>query len=113
MKQAILMIVFLLQLVSPVLSQTTNSVSDSDRIARLESQVKELQERNKKAESELEDAADKFSLMVLYMFFCGLWAGLSGRSFWLWFFLGIFNVFTLVALLFLSGQDWKKRRAMP
>jgi|tagenome__1003787_1003787.scaffolds.fasta_scaffold20851799_2 hypothetical protein len=44
---------------------------------------------------------------------CALWAQQTGRNAWLWFFLGlIFNVITLVVLLYKNSQD-RQRRVPP
>ena len=46
--------------------------------------------------------------LVLFLFgvFCALWAQNTGRSAWLWFFLGLFgSVITVIVLLYKNSND--------
>jgi hypothetical protein len=57
--------------------------------------------------------ADGDAVMVLFLFgaFCALWAQNTGRSAWLWFFLGMFfNVITIFFLLTKNSNDNFERR---
>jgi hypothetical protein len=113
MKWSMLIILLVCPLGVSGLARAHDPSSDSARIAALEEQVRTLQVQVRQAKDDVSDSADKLSLMVLYMFFCGLWAHLAGRNFWLWFFLGFFNVLTLIALLLLAGRDWRRKLQAP
>ena len=57
--------------------------------------------------------ADGDAIVVLFLFgaFCALWAQNTGRSAWLWFFLGMFfNVITIFFLLTKNSNDNFERR---
>jgi protein-S-isoprenylcysteine O-methyltransferase Ste14 len=67
------------------------------RVARLESQVQEQQNRAGSA---------MFLVLILFGAFCALWAQNTGRSSWLWFFCGVaFNVVTVIVLLINNAAD--------
>jgi hypothetical protein len=110
MKRSVLTVLLLLFIAATAFAQAPTPAVDAERIAKLERQVQELQSKVDETKVEMGDLADKFSLTILYMFFCGTWAASTGRNFWLWWFLGIFNVFTLFLLLWKVGQDWKRER---
>ncbi len=77
---------------------------------RLEARIKALEDRVAREESTLRDNGSDGAVVFLYGAFCALWAKNTGRSAWLWFFMGIiFNVFTVVVLLYKNGQDPKRR----
>ena len=81
----------------PALSQSEDVSELSSRIAELEHKV----DRQGSEISRVEEIA-KNTAPVIFLFgaFCALWAQNTGRSAWLWFFMGaIFNVFAVVALL--------------
>ena len=67
-----------------------------------------LEERVTSLEAELNDVASAGGVVFLFGAFCALWAQGSGRSAWLWFFLGVvFNVITVLVLLAKSSGDRK------
>ncbi len=75
------------------------------RVPPLESEVSHLDHDVKKA-------GDAGFVFFLFGAFCALWAQNSGRSAWLWFFLGLFfSVFTVLFLLTKNSNDnFEKRR---
>ena len=88
-----------------------------NRISRetrdLESDVRSVRdqlhalERDRRRESRNESGLALFMVGV----FCALWAQNTGRSAWLWFFLGLFfNVVTLLVLLAKNSNDNAERR---
>ena len=48
-------------------------------------------------------AGDQALVLFLFGAFCALWAQNTGRSGWLWFFLGVF--FSIIAVLVLLGKN--------
>ena len=71
-------------------------------------QLQRLEERVTSLEAGLNDVASGGGMVFLFGAFCALWAQGSGRSAWLWFFLGVFfNVITVVVLLAKSSGDRK------
>ena len=50
-------------------------------------------------------------LVFLFGVFCALWAQNTGRSAWLWFFLGLFfSLITVIVLLSKNSDDLARRR---
>lgn len=71
----------------------------------LESRVTALETRVRELAREV-DQLPVGMILFLTGAFCALWAQNTGRSAWLWFFLGLFfNVFTLVAVLVKNGRE--------
>ena len=76
--------------------------SEDQRLTDLDVRVSKVERRVRQLSSQA---------LVLFLFgvVCALWAQNSGRSSWLWFFLGLFfSVFTVLVLLFLNAQDRQK-----
>ena len=64
-----------------------------------------LESRVSKLERELNDKSGGVALF-LFGAFCALWAQNTGRSAWLWFFLGLFfNVISVLVLLYKNSTD--------
>jgi hypothetical protein len=75
-----------------------------ERIAALEHRVADL-------EQSLAHKSSVAFVLFLYGVFCALWAQNTGRSAWLWFFLGLlFSVITVIVLLAKNSDDRKRRR---
>lgn len=72
-----------------------------DRVRALEDEVSELR-------WEMRDLADDSfdgAVLILFGAFCSLWAQRTGRSAWLWFFLGLFfNIVTVIVLLYKNSR---------
>jgi cell division protein FtsW (lipid II flippase) len=78
---------------------TALAQSEPQRVARLEGRVSTLEEK-------IRDAGDAGLVLFLFGVFCALWAQNSGRSAWLWFFLGLlFSVITVLVLLSKNASD--------
>ena len=77
---------------------------ENDRITRLEQKVDAI-------DHEARDAGGAGLALILFGAFCALWAQNTGRSAWLWFFLGFaFNVITIFFLLTKNSSDNFERR---
>ena len=77
---------------------------------RLESKLNSLDSRVQRLESKIGEAAGEGAVLFLYGVFCALWAKNSGRSAWLWFFLGLFfSVITVIVLLVKNAEDARRR----
>ncbi len=69
------------------------------RLERLESQIQQLDHR-------IEGAGFTGGVCFLFGAFCALWAQNTGRSGWLWFFMGLlFTIITVCVLLYKNSQD--------
>lgn len=78
--------------------------ANDGKIDRLEQQVQELERKVDKA------TAFGSSVPFLFGVFCALWAQNTGRSAWLWFFLGLFfSVITVIVLLVKNSGDIRER----
>jgi hypothetical protein len=74
------------------------------RIAALEMRINNLP-------TPIQTHGDNGALVFLFGVFCALWAQNSGRSAWLWFFLGLFfSVITVIVLLSKNSNDLAWRR---
>jgi hypothetical protein len=78
---------------------------------KIEERVKALENRVSQLESAVEHKAGIGGIVFLYGTFCALWAQNTGRSAWLWFFLGLlFSVITVIVLLVKNADDRKRQR---
>jgi hypothetical protein len=65
-----------------------------------------LEERIQALETQVDRMATTGGLLFLYGVFCALWAQRTGRSAWVWFFLGLFfGPLTAVMLLYKNSRD--------
>jgi hypothetical protein len=79
-------------------------------VARLEARIKALEDRVAREESTIRDNSSDGAVVFLYGAFCALWAKNTGRSAWLWFFMGLlFSVITVIVLLAKNAEDQKRR----
>ena len=90
-----------------LLSGTALAQAEPLRVTQLESRVSTLEQK-------ILRVGNQGLVLFLFGAFCALWAQNSGRSGWLWFFLGLF--FSVIAVLVLlaknSGDvDWRRRAA--
>ena len=77
--------------------------TDTQRITNLDYRVLNLEHR-------VSNAASGGAAVVLFGAFCALWAQNTGRSAWLWFFLGLlFSVVTVLVLLYKNSKDKAQR----
>ncbi len=94
MNRFFLFLVLALGLSGPLLAQ-----SESQRVARLEDRVSTLEQK-------ILGLGDEGLVLFLFGAFCALWAKNTGRSAWLWFFLGLFfSVITVLVLLSKNAGD--------
>jgi hypothetical protein len=71
-------------------------------------QQESLESRVSKVERQVNDRSAGIALF-LFGAFCALWAQNTGRSAWLWFFLGLlFSIFAVIVLLAKNSSDRKK-----
>jgi drug/metabolite transporter (DMT)-like permease len=80
-------------------SSTSGTQAYANEVTQLKTRFSQLERRVDK----LDDTA-----LVLFLFgvFCALWAQNTGRSAWLWFFLGLFgSVITVIVLLNKNSND--------
>lgn len=75
------------------------------------SRMSQLEERVSKLDHDVKNAATTGSVLILFGTFCALWAQNTGRSAWLWFFLGgCFSVITVFFLLTKNSNDNFEKR---
>ena len=75
------------------------------RISQLESRIDELERKTRPNNIEMGGS------VFLFGAFCALWAQNTGRSSWLWFFLGLFfSVITIFFLLTKNANDIGRRQ---
>lgn len=103
MKTVFIILFFaLVSLIAPQIA-----VSQSDGIKTLQSRVSQLERRQNKQQTKIEQIEDIAKngapLAFLFAVFCALWAQNTGRNSWLWFFLGLF--FSLVTVLFVLAKN--------
>ena len=81
------------------LTAGASAQQDANRLSNLESRVSEI-------ERKVSSASQVSAVIFLFGAFCALWAQNTGRSAWLWFFLGLFfSVITVLVLLSKNSQD--------
>jgi hypothetical protein len=86
-----------------VMSPHAAAQTETQRITNLEYRVSNVEHR-------ASNAASGGAAVVLFGAFCALWAQNSGRSAWLWFFLGLlFSVITVLVLLYKNSNDKRVR----
>ena len=74
-------------------------------------QISSIEHRVGKLEGKARQASAAGAGAFLFGAFCALWAQNTGRSAWLWFFLGLlFSVIAVLVLLFKNSEDIDKRR---
>ena len=95
--------IILLCLVLFISANSAKSQDENARIDQLEHQVSNLK-------NDIKDVSSVGITLFLFGAFCALWAQNSGRSAWLWFFLGVFfHIITVIALLIKNSSDQKPR----
>jgi len=88
------------------LSPALHAQARPERVGQLENRVTTLEQKIAKLGS------DQGPTLILFAAFCALWAQNTGRSGWLWFFLGLlFSFITILVLLWKNSQDIDRRRA--
>ncbi len=79
----------------------------------IDARIQALERRIAQEESSIQALRGNGSdgaVVFLYGVFCALWAQNTGRSAWLWFFMGmIFSVITVIVLLYKNSEDRKRR----
>jgi hypothetical protein len=94
---------------SVVITLAPSFVSADDKA---EERVKALEHRVVQLESSITQTSGIGAFPFLYGAFCALWAQNTGRSAWLWFFLGLFfSVITAVFLLAKNSDDSKRLKS--
>ena len=76
------------------------------RIVQLEQRLSEVE---RKASASPDRRANAGIVVILFGAFCALWAQNTGRSAWLWFFLGL--LFSVVAVFFVLMKNANDRFA--
>lgn len=95
-----------LLLIAALVAALTPAVASAQE--KSEERVKALENRVSQLESTVKDKAGAGGIIFLYGVFCALWAQNTGRSAWLWFFLGLlFSVITVIVLLVKNANDRK------
>ena len=96
--------IYLLLMFAVLLSGTAFAQSEPQRVSQLEHRVSMLEQK-------IRQVGDQGLVLFLFGAFCALWAQNSGRSGWLWFFLGLFfSVITVLVLLAKNSGDIDRRR---
>jgi len=86
-----------------VMSRPAAAQPETQRITNLEYRVSHVEHR-------ASNTASGGAAVVLFGAFCALWAQNTGRSAWLWFFLGLlFSVITVLVLLYKNSNDQSQR----
>jgi hypothetical protein len=99
---ASVLLLFLLPIFVP------NAVQADERTDR---RIAELERRINRLPTPIQTHGDNGALFFLFGVFCALWAQNTGRSAWLWFFLGLFfSVITVIVLLSKNSNDLARRR---
>ena len=79
--------------------------------AQTDRRIAELERRINHLPTPIQTHGDNGALLFLFGVFCALWAQNTGRSAWLWFFLGLFfSVITVIVLLIKNSEDLARRR---
>jgi len=87
------------------------SAQVESQLPQIESRVSALESRMSRLESRVRTATTAGAVAFLFGAFCALWAQNSGRSGWLWFFLGLlFSVITVLFLLAKNSSDVDRTR---
>lgn len=92
------MLLFVVVLIGSALAQ-----SEPLRVNQLEHRVSSLEQKTRQV-------ADQSLVLILFGAFCALWAQNTGRSAWLWFFLGlVFSFITVFVVLWKNSGDIDRR----
>ncbi len=87
---------------------SAQSQPQTQRVTQLEDRVNTLEGRIAKLGN------DQGLALILFAVVCALWAQNTGRSGWLWFFLGLFfSIITVLVLLWKNSRDIDRRRRGP
>ena len=99
--------IYLMLMFAVLVSGTAFAQSEPQRVSQLENRVSTLEQK-------IRQVGDQGLVLFLFGAFCALWAQNSGRSAWLWFFLGLFfSVITVLVLLWKNSDDIERRRLDP
>lgn len=79
------------------------SAQVDSRLPQIESRISAVESRLSRLESKMPTAGAGGAICFLFAAFCALWAQNTGRSGWLWFFLGLF--FNFIAVLVLLAKN--------
>ena len=100
-------LLFLFAMFTLVFSATVAAQTESQRVTLLESRVSAL-------EGKVQQVGDAGLVLFLFGAVCALWAQNTGRSAWLWFFLGLFfSIVTVLVLLVKNSEDIDRRNNPP
>ena len=104
-------VVFLFLIQSATLhaqGQSPNDGATYQRLMEMEQRIGTLQYQVGDLQQRLSSQTDSGGGVLLFLFgvFCALWAQNTGRSAWLWFFVGfLFNVLAVIVLLMKNSND--------
>ena len=103
---------FLLLLILPICSTPAFAAGEQSEVkpvSQLETRVANLENRVSGLDSDLKrtvkDVGPGGFVLFLFGAFCALWAQNTGRSAWLWFFLGVFLNFIAVLILLEKNSE--------
>ena len=92
-----------------LLSLSASALLSQEDASTAETSVYEAEQQRDSRDSTRNDAAGGCGLSMLFGAFCALWAQNTRRSALLWFILGgLFNVITVLVLLYKNSQDLKR-----
>jgi hypothetical protein len=101
----------LIALLVGALAPAIAAAEDKAEQRTAEERIQALEQRVAQLESSIEHKSSVAFAAFLYGVFCALWAQNTGRSAWLWFFLGLlFSVITVIVLLVKTSNDRKRLR---
>ena len=83
------------------LSLVCYAPADTDQQAR--NDISQINHRLNNLERDINNIGSGGGILFLFGAFCALWAQNTGRSAWLWFFLGLF--FSIIAVLVLLSKN--------
>ncbi len=106
MKAALIMAVGWMVLSCLLATAASAQPANDSSVQQLDGRVDQLELQVNRLRNELRENVSTGGLAVLFGAFCALWAQNTGRSPWLWFFLGLFfSVFTVLVLLYKNSTD--------
>ena len=98
--------IFLTALCCFLINAEAQAQLQNNEVAPLQRRVQELESKVARFDKKVQNAAESGVLLFFCGTFCALWAQNTGRSAWLWFFLGLFfHVITLIFLLIKNSQQ--------
>lgn len=108
MKKSVILMMLALLGAGPVWGK-----AEAQRFDQLETRVSQTESRLSRLEHQIRQNATQGLEILLFGVVCALWAQNTGRSGWLWFFLGMmFSFLTVLVLLWKNSNDIDRRRGV-